>query len=128
VAAPVAVGQWGTGYTFWQYTGSGAANGITGNVDQDRYNGSLDQLHAYLTRVETDAGAPPFDLTTMSGVQAALNYLGQAPPLAEDGIEGPKTRMAIESFQSAHRLQVDGVVGAQTRAALQAAVEAQAGG
>ncbi len=58
VAAPVAVGQWGLGYTFWQYTGTGAANGITGAVDQDHYNGSLDQLHAYLTRVETNAGPP----------------------------------------------------------------------
>lgn len=30
----------GRGWTFWQYTSSGTAPGISGNVDLDRYNGS----------------------------------------------------------------------------------------
>ena len=30
---------------FWQYTDSGSVSGIAGNVDRNRFNGSLEQLH-----------------------------------------------------------------------------------
>jgi GH25 family lysozyme M1 (1,4-beta-N-acetylmuramidase) len=36
----VPASNWGGyGWTFWQYTSSGTVNGISGNVDLDRYNG-----------------------------------------------------------------------------------------
>jgi GH25 family lysozyme M1 (1,4-beta-N-acetylmuramidase) len=35
--------QW-SDWTFWQFTSSGRTAGISGNVDQNRFNGSLDQL------------------------------------------------------------------------------------
>lgn len=31
----------GNGWTMWQYTSTGSVDGITGNVDQDRYNGTV---------------------------------------------------------------------------------------
>jgi len=35
-----------TSWTLWQYTGSGAAPGVTGTVDSNRFNGTIDQLKA----------------------------------------------------------------------------------
>jgi len=35
-----------TGWTFWQYAEDGSADGIKGAVDQNRFNGSLDDLKA----------------------------------------------------------------------------------
>jgi hypothetical protein len=73
-----------------------------------------------------DGAAPPAtptqDLTTALGVQRALNALHVVdPPLAEDGVLGPKTRKAIMLFQSEHGLKVDGIVGPKTRAAFASA-------
>ncbi len=62
------------------------------------------------------------DLCTIVGIQHALNLLGQAPALIEDGIAGPKTTAAIVSFQKAHGLTADGKSGPKTRAALTAAL------
>ncbi len=39
-------GPWSR-WTFWQYTDSGTVNGINGNVDTSRFNGSLAQLRAF---------------------------------------------------------------------------------
>jgi hypothetical protein len=48
-AAPAAIGGWAT-YTLWQFTSSATVPGITGNVDQNRFNNSnganLANLHA----------------------------------------------------------------------------------
>jgi lysozyme len=41
-------------YTFWQYTEKGAAPGVGGNVDLDRFNGSINGLRAF-------AGLPPIE-------------------------------------------------------------------
>ena len=52
-----------------------------------------------------------------SGVQGRLANLCIDPgPI--DGIVGPKTRAAVEAFQSRNELVVDGIVGPQTRAKL----------
>jgi lysozyme len=38
----VPASNWGGhGWTFWQYTNLGTVAGIDGNVDQDRYNGTV---------------------------------------------------------------------------------------
>ena len=70
-----------------------------------------------------------FDLSTVLGVQQALNFLRVAsPPLVEDGIRGPKTIAAVKAFQTAHGIVSDGIVGPQTAAALQRALSLAMGG
>ncbi|CAN5388302.1 hypothetical protein BH11MYX1_BH11MYX1_01460 [soil metagenome] len=46
-ACPNIASPWTT-WAFWQYTSSGAINGIAGNVDTDRFNGTKAQLLAML--------------------------------------------------------------------------------
>src|ERR671911_1561188 len=51
-------------------------------------------------------------------VQQSLNQL-MGLQLAVDGVDGPKTRSAVRSFQQQRRLRtVDGIVGPVTEAAL----------
>lgn len=122
-------------WTFWQYANAATVPGIPGalNVDANRFNGTLAELRAYSAAYvfASGGGAPPPsppppatkptpDLTTTLGVQQALNLLGQAPPLKEDGVRGPKTIEAIEAFQDKAGLVVDGVAGPKTQAALRA--------
>lgn len=79
---------------------------------------------------ESDTGASPGpipeptgpNLSTVLGVQKALNILGETPPLKEDGWQGQKTNAAIEKFQAAHGLKVDHIVGTKTKAALKLAL------
>jgi lysozyme len=46
-ACPDIAAPW-TDWAFWQYTSSGAINGISGSVDVDRWNGTKPQLLAFL--------------------------------------------------------------------------------
>lgn len=46
-ACPNIPAPW-TDWAFWQYTSSGSVNGISGNVDTDRWNGTKAQLQAFL--------------------------------------------------------------------------------
>jgi hypothetical protein len=59
----------------------------------------------------------------VTDLQRRLNALKGAPkpPLAEDGIFGPKTRDRVHAFQRSAKLVVDGIVGPKTWAALFAA-------
>jgi hypothetical protein len=56
----------------------------------------------------------------VKNLQTALNYHlpNFFPPLAIDGIFGPKTRSRVVQFQTSFRLQVDGLVGPETHKAL----------
>lgn len=123
VASPGGAAGW-RDWAFWQYANSADIPGVPVAVDLTRFHGSLDELHTYLTRREdgTSRLPMPLDLTTVAGVQTALNYLGCSPTLATDGVIGARTRAAIESFQAAAALIVDGVIGSATRSALQKAI------
>lgn len=46
-ACPNIAAPW-TDWAFWQYTSSGSVDGINGNVDTDRWNGTKAQLMAFL--------------------------------------------------------------------------------
>ena len=64
----------------------------------------------------------PMDVLT---AQKDLNVLGASPPLVEDGVMGPKTHDAIDSFQKAMLISPQtGVMDAQTSNALRRAVYA----
>jgi hypothetical protein len=56
----------------------------------------------------------------VSQLQLRLNLKlpGASPPLAVDGIFGPKTLGRVKDFQAANGLEVDGIVGPKTWAAL----------
>jgi peptidoglycan hydrolase-like protein with peptidoglycan-binding domain len=51
-------------------------------------------------------------------LQVALNKNGAKPPLTVDGIFGPRTKAAVEQFQTDNKLHVDGIVGPETAKAL----------
>ncbi len=66
-----------------------------------------------------------FSAGSLEWVQAALNALDiPTDPLTVDGIEGDKTRAAIEAFQARAKIGVDGDVGTETVAAIQKALAA----
>lgn len=74
---------------------------------------AVDQAWADLSR--------PIDVLT---AQKDLNVLGAEPPLVEDGVQGPKTTDAIDSFQGQMGLPVTGVMDVATSNALRRAVVA----
>src|SRR6476619_6611186 len=49
-SSPPAAGATGIwrGWKFWQWTDAGTVSGISGNVDRDVYNGTMQQLSAYI--------------------------------------------------------------------------------
>ncbi len=63
----------------------------------------------------------PIDTLT---AQKDLNVLGANPPLVEDGVMGPKTHDAIDSFQREMLLPTSGVMDAPTSNALRRAIVA----
>jgi len=69
---------------------------------------------------------PPEAVSDAMWLQQALNSLGQAPPLIEDGNYGRKTRAAVKAFQAAHRLTPDGLAGPNTRAVIVTAMGIEA--
>lgn len=56
--------------------------------------------------------------STVVLMQQALNRLGANPPLAEDGICGPKTKAAVSQFQQRNGLRDTGLLDGATMAAL----------
>jgi lysozyme len=48
-----------TNWTFWQYSQTGRMNGVLGNVDLDYFEGSLDDLTAFLGSSSTQAATAP---------------------------------------------------------------------
>ncbi|AQS66317.1 hypothetical protein B1H29_04695 [Streptomyces pactum] len=69
-------------------------------------------------------GSKVFHLGSTRGVQEALAALGFDPGAA-DGLDGPKTRAATTAFQGSHGLAQDGICGSATRVALATALRAR---
>lgn len=86
---------------------------------------ALGQLTAALVNWDP-LGPPPdaFDLSTVVGLQNALNALQVVTPaLLADGVNGPKTTLAVKAFQAKQGLKIDGVAGPATRTALLVALK-----
>jgi lysozyme len=71
------------GYTtwhFWQYTETGAVPGVLGNVDRNRFNGTVADLEAYLAQAMGGARRPEPVAGTLPGItnQVMVNAFSQA--------------------------------------------------
>ena len=80
---------------------------------------SLDGGPQFTGRAEPEDDAA----ATIVLMQQALNKLGANPPLAEDGISGPKTRAAVSQFQQQNGLRDTGLLDAATVAAVTRATQ-----
>ncbi|WP_439395997.1 peptidoglycan-binding protein [Bradyrhizobium sp. PMVTL-01] len=80
---------------------------------------TLDVGPQFAGRVEPEDDAA----STVVLMQQALNRLGADPPLAEDGISGPKTRTAVSQFQQQKGLRDTGLLDAATVAAITRATQ-----
>ncbi|MGY3428405.1 lysozyme family protein [Bradyrhizobium sp. F1.13.4] len=80
---------------------------------------TLDGSPQFASRAEPEDDAA----STIVLMQQALNKLGANPPLAEDGISGPKTRAAVSQFQQQNGLRDTGLLDGATVAALTRAAQ-----
>lgn len=78
--------------------------------------------------IQSPTGSSSIAISSVTDVQRALNTLGYAPTLKEDGLLGPKTSGNVRAFQSKSGLVVDGNAGPATKAALSNALSGLAGG
>ena len=71
VSSPKVPHGW-TNWTFWQYSQSGSISGVSGNVDLDYFQGSMDDLTAFVTGTATQPqpGQPPAAQAQTYTVQA----------------------------------------------------------
>lgn len=79
----------------------------------------LDGSPQFAGRIEPEDDAA----STIVLMQQALNRLGANPPLAEDGISGPKTRTAVSQFQQQNGLRDTGLLDGATVAAITRATQ-----
>ncbi|MBR0711034.1 MULTISPECIES: peptidoglycan-binding protein [Bradyrhizobium] len=80
---------------------------------------TLDGSPQFAARIEPEDDAA----STVVLMQQALNRLGANPPLAEDGISGPKTRAAVSQFQQQNGLRDTGLLDGATVAAITRATQ-----
>lgn len=75
VTCPMVPDSW-SGWRFWQYTSTGSISGISGNVDTNKWNGTLAALNAFAAATvggpdagtRPDAGAPDAGVRPDAGV------------------------------------------------------------
>jgi len=79
-----------------------------------------------LPRAGTMRVAHGYPVVSLGSTGSLVALVQRRLGLANDGIFGPITRRAVQSFQRRHALVVDGIVGPRTWAALRTRVEAVA--
>lgn len=116
VDAPLLPGNW-SDWVIWQYSESGSISGVEGDVDLNRFNGSIaalkDFAQGYLWLAQGNHGP------NVAQLQQLLRQKGFNPGAA-DGVFGPATRTAVIEFQRSRKLSLTGVADAATQRALQA--------
>ena len=80
---------------------------------EEQYIGSSFDWRSAASEGELDRASSAYVRWVQQGLNKILGLR-----LAVDGINGPKTRSAVRSFQSRQRLAVDGIVGPNTERAL----------
>jgi lysozyme len=111
---PIIPGGWQL-YTIHQYKGDQRGFvGIEGDVDRNRFNGTLDRLQAETVRavnLQTGRIGPK-----VKKLQQALKKIAQNSdhkefdPGAIDGLFGSGTKKALIAYQQAHNLVTNGIV------------------
>lgn len=90
-------------------------------VDLPDFASELQAWHATNNIDTTPGPGMPPTFTTSQQVQTELIAEGyDLGSSGADGVDGPKTRMAVMTFQGLHALPTDGIVGPRTRQALSA--------
>jgi len=89
-------------------------------IDRNTKNARFAEI---INRLNGESIDETIDLNTTLGIQLALQALGFNPG-GIDGVSGPATQKAIEQFQANNGLAQDGVVGPETQLALAAALDA----
>src|SRR5882724_10053984 len=79
VSSPKLPTGW-SNWNFWQYSQSGTVSGITGNVDMDYFNGSMNQLIAF-----AGSGAAPQPANTDGGTGTESGSGGSSGPSTGSG-------------------------------------------
>jgi hypothetical protein len=125
-----------TAFKLWQQYGSGVEKAVailqeidacTGNADYHVIN----EIEKILLKNGVDVSAMlasisgAIDLSTIKGIQTALNDLGCIPPLSATGLLDAPTLAAISAFQTTQGLTVDQLPGPLTIAAMNAALVKQ---
>ncbi len=113
----------GVGEIGWQYSSKGRVAGISGNIDLDQWYGSLEYTtptnkskNPYkdsgkvLKYNRLTVGIPREDVRWLQWELREAGY-----QLQIDGKFGPKTDLALRSYQATHGLVVDGKCGPDTR-------------
>jgi len=126
VSSPAIPRGWST-FTFWQYTSGGGVAGIGGMVDLNVFNGSPENLTAFVASGQVPTTAVVTQELILEGdvgpdvqeIQRLLTARGFDPG-GTDGVFGPQTKAAVIAFQGKNNLAVDGVVGSQTVVKLRA--------
>lgn len=113
---------WGMGpnFRFPKFQGHVGSREWVGAADECRFQpdtgtikirNKLDRAHFLLARAVEDQGLPleqlALDVSDVFGVQGALLALG-FKPLAQDGVDGPRTQGKVKEFQSAAGLGENG--------------------
>jgi GH25 family lysozyme M1 (1,4-beta-N-acetylmuramidase) len=74
-------------WTFWQYSESGRVPGIPGDVDMDRFNGSLDDLRAFAGGGAATASLQPLAIAWTRATSGAYTFTATAVPAAVDHVD-----------------------------------------
>ena len=103
-----------TDYAIWQYSFTGSVNGISDDVDRDRFKGDLNDLDV-IGITESPQDRP----TLRRGAEGDLvREIQGRVGVNADGIFGARTEAAVRQFQRDKGLVQDGIVGPRTWAAL----------
>jgi murein L,D-transpeptidase YcbB/YkuD len=125
-----------TAFRLWHQYGGGVEKAITILQQIDACTGRADyhviaEVEKILLQNGIDVSAMlaaiggAIDLTTLKGMQTALNALGCTPALTATGILDAPTLAAVSAFQKSQGLTGDSIPGPQTIAAMTAALTAK---